>query len=73
MLILIKMFKYVYYFGTFVKGITVGSIGPTMMFGGLDNGFLKLSNVKIPRENMLAKYSEVLNNFYFISASLKNF
>ena len=38
----------------------LGSIGPNMTINATDNGFLKISNVKIPRENMLAKYSEVL-------------
>jgi len=39
--------------------VTVGSIGPLLAIGGSDNGFLKLDQVEIPRENMLAKYSEV--------------
>ncbi|XP_078483319.1 peroxisomal acyl-coenzyme A oxidase 1-like isoform X2 [Ciona intestinalis] len=42
-----------------LPGITVGDIGPKFGYGANDNGFLKLSNHRIPRENMLMKYSKV--------------
>ncbi|XP_070792936.1 peroxisomal acyl-coenzyme A oxidase 2 isoform X1 [Pituophis catenifer annectens] len=42
------------------QGITVGDIGPKMGFENIDNGFLILKNVRVPRENMLAKFSQVL-------------
>ena len=34
-------------------GISVGDIGPKMTINYVDNGFLILNNVRIPRENML--------------------
>ncbi|XP_015254596.1 PREDICTED: peroxisomal acyl-coenzyme A oxidase 1 isoform X2 [Cyprinodon variegatus] len=42
-----------------LPGIVVGDIGPKFGFNEVDNGFLKLENVRIPRENMLMKYSKV--------------
>jgi hypothetical protein len=42
-----------------VAGLTVGDIGPKLGFNTMDNGFLRLDNVRIPRENMLMKYSQV--------------
>ncbi|NWI13616.1 ACOX2 oxidase, partial [Crypturellus soui] len=40
-------------------GVTVGDIGPKMNFQHADNGFLRLQNVRVPRENMLSKFCEV--------------
>ncbi|TSK62588.1 Peroxisomal acyl-coenzyme A oxidase 1 [Bagarius yarrelli] len=40
-------------------GVVVGDIGPKFGFDEVDNGFLKLDNIRIPRENMLMKYSKV--------------
>ncbi|XP_020787000.2 peroxisomal acyl-coenzyme A oxidase 1 isoform X1 [Boleophthalmus pectinirostris] len=42
-----------------LPGILVGDIGPKFGFCEVDNGFLKLDNVRIPRENMLMKYAKV--------------
>ncbi|KAK7929885.1 hypothetical protein WMY93_006280 [Mugilogobius chulae] len=42
-----------------LSGILVGDIGPKFGFSEVDNGFLKLDNVRIPRENMLMKYAKV--------------
>uniref|UniRef100_A0A1A8J0P6 Acyl-coenzyme A oxidase n=1 Tax=Nothobranchius kuhntae TaxID=321403 RepID=A0A1A8J0P6_NOTKU len=42
-----------------LPGIVVGDIGPKFGFSEIDNGFLKLENVRIPRENMLMKYAKV--------------
>lgn len=42
-----------------LPGITVGDIGPKFGYAANDNGFLRLSNVRIPRENMLMKYAQV--------------
>ncbi|XP_076871987.1 peroxisomal acyl-coenzyme A oxidase 1 isoform X1 [Brachyhypopomus gauderio] len=42
-----------------LPGVVVGDIGPKFGFDEVDNGFLKLENVRIPRENMLMKYSKV--------------
>lgn len=42
-----------------LPGVTVGDIGPKMGFSGVDNGFLRLDHVRIPRENMLARFASV--------------
>lgn len=42
-------------------GIEIGDIGPKFGFEEMDNGYLKLDNVRIPRENMLMKYSKVIS------------
>ncbi|XP_068606681.1 peroxisomal acyl-coenzyme A oxidase 1 [Brachionichthys hirsutus] len=42
-----------------LPGVVVGDIGPKFGFVEVDNGFLKLENVRIPRENMLMKYAKV--------------
>lgn len=43
-----------------LTGIVVGDIGPKFGFNEVDNGFLKLENVRIPRENMLMKFAKVM-------------
>uniref|UniRef100_A0A8C2YEP2 Acyl-coenzyme A oxidase n=1 Tax=Coturnix japonica TaxID=93934 RepID=A0A8C2YEP2_COTJA len=40
-------------------GVIAGDIGPKMNFEHIDNGYLMLKNVRIPRENMLNKFCEV--------------
>ncbi|NP_001364451.1 peroxisomal acyl-coenzyme A oxidase 1 isoform 4 [Mus musculus] len=40
-------------------GITVGDIGPKFGYEEMDNGYLKMDNYRIPRENMLMKYAQV--------------
>jgi acyl-CoA oxidase len=40
-------------------GVTVGDIGPKLGYFGMDNGFLRLNNVRIPRDQMLMRYSKV--------------
>uniref|UniRef100_A0A8C4NGW4 Acyl-coenzyme A oxidase n=1 Tax=Eptatretus burgeri TaxID=7764 RepID=A0A8C4NGW4_EPTBU len=42
-----------------LPGIIVGDIGPKFGFNDVDNGFLKLENVRIPRTNMLMKFAKV--------------
>ncbi|XP_068007588.1 peroxisomal acyl-coenzyme A oxidase 1 isoform X1 [Melanerpes formicivorus] len=42
-----------------LPGITVGDIGPKFGFDEIDNGYLKMDNYRIPRENMLMKYAQV--------------
>ncbi|XP_038598041.1 peroxisomal acyl-coenzyme A oxidase 1 isoform X1 [Tachyglossus aculeatus] len=42
-----------------LPGITVGDIGPKFGFNEMDNGYLKMDRVRIPRENMLMKYAQV--------------
>lgn len=46
-------------FSPSIAGIVVGDIGPKFGFSEVDNGFLKLENVRIPRENMLMKFAKV--------------
>ncbi|XP_032637700.1 peroxisomal acyl-coenzyme A oxidase 2 isoform X1 [Chelonoidis abingdonii] len=41
-------------------GVIVGDIGPKMNFEHIDNGYLMLQNINIPRENMLRRFSQVL-------------
>ncbi|XP_031201134.1 peroxisomal acyl-coenzyme A oxidase 2 [Mastomys coucha] len=43
-----------------LPGITVGEIGPKMGLEHIDNGFLRLNHVRVPRENMLSRFAEVL-------------
>ncbi|XP_067854919.1 peroxisomal acyl-coenzyme A oxidase 2-like isoform X2 [Heptranchias perlo] len=42
-----------------LPGVKIGDIGPKMAFEQIDNGYLIMQNVHIPRENMLCRYSEV--------------
>lgn len=42
-----------------LPGITVGDIGDKFGYDTLDNGFLRLDNVRIPHENMLMRYARV--------------
>lgn len=42
-----------------IIGVKVGDIGPKLAFNTIDNGYLILNNVRIPRENMLMKNAQV--------------
>jgi acyl-CoA oxidase len=42
------------------SGIEIGEIGTKLGMHAVNNGFLKLENVRIPREHMLMKNSKVL-------------
>uniref|UniRef100_A0AAN0JCZ4 Acyl-coenzyme A oxidase n=1 Tax=Amphimedon queenslandica TaxID=400682 RepID=A0AAN0JCZ4_AMPQE len=42
-----------------LPGIKVGDIGPKFGYFGTDNGFLHMTNVRIPRDHMLMKYAQV--------------
>ncbi|KAI9259370.1 acyl-CoA dehydrogenase/oxidase [Sporodiniella umbellata] len=44
-----------------LPGVTVGDIGPKAYggFAGVDNGFVLFDQVRIPRENMLMRFSQV--------------
>lgn len=42
-----------------VPGVEAGDIGPKYGYNGKDNGYVKFTNYKIPRENMLMKYMKV--------------
>ena len=40
----------------------MGDIGNKFGYHGIDNGFLRLNNVRVPRENMLMKHAKVGEN-----------
>ncbi|GBC06010.1 hypothetical protein RclHR1_06560001 [Rhizophagus clarus] len=42
-----------------LPGITIGDIGPKFGFNATDNGFMLFEHIRIPRFNMLSKYSQV--------------
>lgn len=42
-----------------LPGIKVGDIGPKFGYFGMDNGYLELNHVRIPRDQMLMKYAKV--------------
>lgn len=45
-----------------LPGIESGDIGPKIGFLKVDNGYLKINNVEIPRESMLSRYVQVQPN-----------
>ncbi|VDM41087.1 unnamed protein product [Toxocara canis] len=49
-----------------LPGITIGDIGPKFGINTNDNGFLRLNNVRIPRKQMLMRYSKVTQNGQYI-------
>ncbi|XP_042535804.1 peroxisomal acyl-coenzyme A oxidase 2 [Dipodomys spectabilis] len=49
-----------------LPGITTGDIGPKMGINQVDNGFLQLHHVRVPRENMLSRFAEVLPDGTYI-------
>ncbi|XP_062581682.1 peroxisomal acyl-coenzyme A oxidase 1-like [Saccostrea cucullata] len=48
-----------------LPGVESGDIGTKFGFGTNDNGYLKLTNVRIPRNNMLMRYAKVLEDGTF--------
>ncbi|PKY17080.1 peroxisomal acyl-coenzyme A oxidase 1 [Rhizophagus irregularis] len=42
-----------------LPGIDVGDIGPKFGFNNIDNGFLRFTHVRIPRDQMCMKFSKV--------------
>lgn len=48
-----------------LPGVEVGDIGPKFGFQTKDNGYLRLHDVRIPRENMLMKYAKVTKDGEF--------
>ncbi|XP_075168301.1 acyl-coenzyme A oxidase 1-like [Haematobia irritans] len=49
-----------------LPGIDVGDIGKKMGFAGVNNGFLGLKDVRIPRTNMLMRHSQVHRDGTFV-------
>jgi len=44
---------------TLMPGVVCGDIGPKIGYNNMDNGFAKFDHVKIPRRNMLMRFSQV--------------
>jgi len=53
-----------------LPNVTVGDIGSKAFsgFSSIDNGFLRFNKVRIPRKNMLQRYSQVTRDGKFIAA-----
>jgi acyl-CoA oxidase len=51
-----------------LPGVQVGDIGPKMGFAAVDNGFASFNHVRIPRRNMLARYSHVTEEGAYVQA-----
>ncbi|XP_004864495.1 peroxisomal acyl-coenzyme A oxidase 2 isoform X2 [Heterocephalus glaber] len=49
-----------------LPGIAAGNIGPNMDLENADNGFLRLDHVRVPRENMLNRFAQVLPDGTYI-------
>ena len=49
---------------SFWIGITLGDIGPKFGYGMIDNGFLRMNNIRVPRGNMLMKNAKVRYTIY---------
>lgn len=45
-----------------IPGVEAGDIGPKYGYNNKDNGYAKFTNYRIPRTNMLMKYSQVSKN-----------
>ncbi|XP_072136575.1 peroxisomal acyl-coenzyme A oxidase 2-like [Mobula birostris] len=50
-----------------LPGIKVGDIGPKMAFEQIDNGYLMIQNVHVPKENMLSRYSWVTSDGSYVN------
>ncbi|KAH8928261.1 acyl-CoA oxidase [Atractiella rhizophila] len=52
-----------------LKGIEIGEIGPKVMGGmaSVDNGWMKLTHHRIPRESLLSRYSHVTREGKYVS------
>lgn len=55
-----------------VPNVTVEDMGMKMCLNGVDNAKLKFDNVRIPRENLLNRYSDVAEDGTFTSAIKSN-
>ncbi|KAK2157610.1 hypothetical protein LSH36_188g07009 [Paralvinella palmiformis] len=52
-----------------LPGITIGDIGPKFGFDTIDNGFVQFDHFRIPREDMLMKYSQVLKDGTYVKST----
>lgn len=44
------------------KGVSIGDCGSKMGRNGIDNGWIRFTNVRIPRTNMLMRHTKVSSN-----------
>jgi acyl-CoA oxidase len=44
---------------TTLPGISCGDMGPKMGYGAVDNGYLSFNQYRIPRTNMMMRFSSV--------------
>uniref|UniRef100_A0A1I8PRA7 Acyl-coenzyme A oxidase n=1 Tax=Stomoxys calcitrans TaxID=35570 RepID=A0A1I8PRA7_STOCA len=51
-----------------LPGVDIGDIGKKLGFAGVNNGFLGLKNVRIPRTNMLMRHSQVHRDGTFVKS-----
>ena len=42
-----------------MKGVTCGDLGPKLGYNSIDNGFLSFDHYRIPREDMLSRFSSI--------------
>ena len=55
---------------SYLAGVVIGDIGPKMGYSVVDNGFLQLKNVRIPRDQMLMKYAQVSSYSSFLPSCI---
>ena len=55
-----------------IPGVLVGDQGPKLGFLGVDNGFMHLTNVRVPVESFLMRYSTISNEGKFTPPKDKN-
>jgi acyl-CoA oxidase len=55
-----------------LPGVEVGDIGPKMGYNGVDNGFLRFDHVSVPRDAMLMRYSQVLEDGTYVPPPPQN-
>lgn len=53
------------------EGVEVGDVGDTLGLPEGDTGFLRLKNIRIPRERMLSKYQQVTREGKYVKAERK--
>ena len=51
-----------------LPGIEAGDIGAKYGYNTKDNGYLRMKNIRIPRENMLMRYNKVSKAGEFIKS-----
>jgi acyl-CoA oxidase len=54
-----------------LPGIEVGDLGPKLGDNANDTGFLRLENVRIPREHMFSKYQEITKDGKYVKSEKK--